>query len=185
VKDRQADFYYLKGICLNLLNRLGINKSIKSEYKEGKLTCRTRNKTLFVLYTIPNDLLKKFDIRQAVTAADFYWSELISVASETSSSFQEIVRFPVVERDLSIVVNKKVSYQQLETAIEELHIRNLLSVSLFDLFDHERFGPDNKSMSLHFEFQDKEKTLTDTETDQMMLKVMNKLKEIFQAEIRK
>lgn len=185
IKNRQADFYYLKGICINLLTRLGISKGISTEYGNGKLTCSFRNKPLFTLYNIPAELLKKFDIRQPVTAADFYWDELLTAASDTSKRFEEIVRFPVVERDLSVVVNKKITYQQVENVIAELRIRKLLSVSLFDVFEHERFGADNKSMSLHFEFQDKEKTLTDTETDLMMHQLMNKLQETLQAEVRK
>lgn len=185
VKGREADFYFLKGICLELLTRLGIGKGISSEFDGEKMTCSFRNKPLFTLFNIPAEPLKKFDIRQPVTAADFYWDEVLAAASSTNKSFEDIVRFPVVERDLSIVVNKNVSYQQVEHAIAEVRLRKLLSVSLFDLFEHERFGADNKSMSLHFEFQDKEKTLTDTETDQMMQQLMNKLQETLKAEIRK
>ena len=185
VKNQIADFYYMKGICLGLLTRLGIGKGLITAYDNDKMTCSYRNKPLFILYNVPTEQLKKFDIRQPVTAADFYWDEVLAVAIATSRTFEEIVRFPVVERDLSVVVNKKISYQQVENAIAGLRIRKLLSVSLFDVFEHERFGVDNKSMSLHFEFQDKEKTLTDTETDQMMQQLMNQLQESLKAEIRK
>ncbi len=185
IKNRPADFYYLKGICMELLARLGVSKGISSEYENGKMTCSFRKRPLFILYSTAADVLKKFDIRQPVTAADFYWNEVVTVASSTNRVFEEIVRFPVVERDLSVVVNKNISYQQVENVITELRIRKLLSVSLFDVFEHERFGADNKSLSLHFEFQDKEKTLTDTETDQMMQQLMSKLQETLYAEIRK
>lgn len=185
IKSREADYYFMKGLCLELLCRLGINKGTDFEYENGKMVCSVRNKPLFIIFNIQPELLKKFDIRQAVTAADFYWDEVLKAATATNKNFQEIVRYPIVERDLSVVMNKNISFQQVEKVIGEVRNRKLLSVSLFDVFEHERFGADNKSMSLHFEFQDKEKTLTDTETDQMMQELMKKLQEILKAEIRK
>ncbi|MDQ6903190.1 MAG: phenylalanine--tRNA ligase subunit beta, partial [Bacteroidota bacterium] len=83
-----------------------------------------------------------------------------------------------------IIVNKTVSYQSLEDLVNSLHISRLINFKLFDLFESEKLGADKKSMALSFTFSDKEKTLTDSETEGMMKRIIKSIEKELSAEIR-
>jgi phenylalanyl-tRNA synthetase beta chain len=56
---------------------------------------------------------------------------------------------------------------------------------LFDIFESEKLGSAKKSIAINITFLDEDKTLTDTEIDEMMNKMMGALERNLQAEIRK
>jgi phenylalanyl-tRNA synthetase beta chain len=78
-----------------------------------------------------------------------------------------------------------VQYSEVEQTIITANVKKLKRVSLFDVFESEKIGKHKKSLALNFMFQDYEKTLTDEETDKMMLTLMQSLEKKLNAEIRK
>jgi phenylalanyl-tRNA synthetase beta chain len=120
-----------------------------------------------------------------VAVADFYWKNCVAAALKTPLRIQELPRFPAVERDLSLVVSKNIKYSQVELAVQQCKLKKLQQVRLFDVFENQKLGTDNKSMALNFRFIDEEKTLTDVETDRMMQQIIGQLEKELQAQIRK
>jgi len=110
---------------------------------------------------------------------------LLSATKRIEISFEEIPKFPQVQRDLSIIVNKSVSYESLEDSINKLNILKLKEFKLFDVFESEKLGAEKKSMAINFTFSDKEKTLTDEETDGMMNRIITSIEKNTTAEIRR
>jgi phenylalanyl-tRNA synthetase beta chain len=83
------------------------------------------------------------------------------------------------------VVDKKVSYVELEQIALTQKLEALTAVSLFDVFESEKLGTDKKSMAMSFTFRDEQKTLTDKEIDAFMDKIIKSYEKNIQAEIRK
>ena len=104
---------------------------------------------------------------------------------KNSISFKEIAKFPAVQRDLSIVVDKNIAYQQIEKTTLAAKLNKLKNVSLFDIFESEKLGANKKSMAVSFTFLDEEKTMTDSEIDSMMNKIIGAYEKELNAEIRK
>ena len=129
-------------------------------------------------------LLKQFDIKYPVFYADIDWDGLISQGKKFTQ-FKEISRFPTVNRDLAMVVDKNVSYSQIEQIALSRKVAQLTSVELFDIFESEKLGADKKSMAMSFTFMDENKTLTDQEIDAFMKKIVAGFESGLQAEIRK
>ncbi len=129
--------------------------------------------------------LDRFDIRQPVYFADLNWTILSEVASKQKPVFREIPRFPAVQRDLAIVVDKGLLYEEVEKTVKKLKLSNLRGISLFDIFESEKLGPQKKSLAVSFTFIDEQKTLTDKEIDGWMNKIMQSLEKELSAEIRK
>ena len=77
-------------------------------------------------------------MKQPVIVADFYWNSLLTLIRKNKIQFNDIPRFPAVERDLAIVIPKKLNYAQIETAIRNTKLKKLKKVSLFDVFESER-----------------------------------------------
>ena len=110
---------------------------------------------------------------------------MLSSIKTKEISFEEIPKFPQVQRDLSIIIDKSISYQSLEESVKTLKISKLKEFKLFDVFESEKLGTNKKSMAISFTFSDKEKTLTDEETDAMMNKIINSIEKNLTAAIRR
>ena len=126
----------------------------------------------------------KFDIKQQVLFADFYWDALMKKAG-SRIVFKEISKYPSVERDLAMVVPKSMQYADIQDHVKKLRVTQLQDMKLFDIFESEKLGKDKKSLAVNFTFLDEEKTLTDKEIDSWMNKIMSTLENSLGAEIRK
>jgi len=187
-KDKKADFYYLKGICEQVLMACGVNKTTV-EIAEGNdlesgIEIFVNKKVIGKLGAVSQKLLKQFGIKESVLFADLNWDEIILLQNKNNLTYQEISKFPVVQRDLAIIVDKKIAYAQIETTIKENKIPSLKNVKLFDVFESEKIGADKKSMAVNFTFSDDSKTLADSDTDDMMKKIVASLEKQLQATIR-
>lgn len=181
---KKADYFYLKGAVENLFKLIGLNK-LKFEPTEPSTTSIILNgKTVGHFGEVSQALLKQFDIKHTVYHADIDW-DLILEQKEKPVQYREIPKFPFVTRDLALVVDKNVSYSQIEQIALSRKIGQLSSVSLFDIFESEKLGKDKKSMALSFTFLDETKTLTDSEIDGFMQKIITGFEKDVQAEIRK
>ena len=187
-KDKKADFYYLKGICEQVLLACGVKK-ITVEISDGNdlelgIDIFVNKKVIGKLGAVSQKLLKQFGIKESVLYADLNWDEIILLQNKNNLTYQEISKFPVVQRDLAIIVDKKIAYAQIETTIKENKIPSLKNVKLFDVFESEKIGADKKSMAVNFTFSDDSKTLADTDTDNMMKKIVASLEQQLSATIR-
>lgn len=188
-KEQKSDFYYLKGILQSVLQSAGMNGYHFQIYTNNQLQYGLQvifnNDILITAGLVHSDITKKFDIKQSVWYAEFEWERIIFYASQLKSSYSEIPRFPAVQRDLAVVIDKQLPYEAVEKAVEKAGIKKLQSVKLFDVFESDKLGTAKKSFAVSFTFLDKEKTLTDNEIDSMMQKIMHTFEKELSAEIRK
>ncbi len=187
-KPQKADFYYLKGIVENVLKLIIPEYSIEPVARpaeQGLLSeIRSGKQMLGTLGEVPAEMLSSFDIKHPVWHADLDWDALLSIKAK-AVEYREISKFPVVNRDLAVVVDKNVSYNQVEQIALSSKIQQLKSVQLFDVFESEKLGAGKKSMAVSFTFLDENKTLTDKEIDAFMQKIVAGYESTLQAEIRK
>lgn len=188
-KSQPADFYYLKGICSRILQLLGIsaNYIVAEDNKKLKNSIQANSGGNPILKAGAADpsVLRKFDIKQPVFFADFYWDKLMVQIKNHKIEFRELPRQLPVHRDLALVVDKSLTYEEVEKTAGGLGLDKLQNVQLFDIFESEKLGKDKKSLAISFTFIDEEKTLTDKEIDGMMNKIMKTFEEKLSAEIRK
>jgi len=85
---------------------------------------------------------------------------------------------------LAIVLDKNITYQQVQLATVQLKISALKDFGLFDIFESEKIGADKKSFALNYTFQLQDRTLTEVEIDEMMKQLMSTYKTKLQAQIR-
>ena len=94
-------------------------------------------------------------------------------------------KYPEVRRDLSLVLDKAVSFEQIRQTAQKYE-RNLLThINVFDVYEGENIGADKKSYSVSFTLQDSEQTLTDKVIDKTMQKLMMAFEKDLGAVIRK
>jgi phenylalanyl-tRNA synthetase beta chain len=82
--------------------------------------------------------------------------------------FQELPKYPWVRRDLALVVDQSVKYEEIRSLAFMVERKLLKEVNLFDLYVHEKLGQGKKSLAVSFILLDESKTLTDKQIDHVM-----------------
>jgi phenylalanyl-tRNA synthetase beta chain len=141
--------------------------------------------TIATLLHVPQHKLQQFDIKQNVVFVDIDLAALVTAAEKQKIVYKEVSKFPAVQRDLALVVDRSVTYAAIELAVGSVKLPKLKDTRLFDVFESDKLGVNKKSMALSFTFVDEEKTMTDTETDAMVSKLMGAFEKELGAEIRK
>ena len=186
--DDKADFYFIKEKVEHILNRLGVKK-VKSEaisthgFTQG-LMYTFKKKRLVCFGKLNTKLVKVFGVKSTVYAADFNWDLMLELAGYTKIKYQEVSKFPEVRRDLSLLVNKSVSFDELKKIAITNDSKILKSVNLFDVYEGDKLPEGKKSYALSFTMADDTKTLTDKYVDKVMEKMMKSFTDKAGAEIR-
>ncbi|MBL7910590.1 MAG: phenylalanine--tRNA ligase subunit beta [Bacteroidia bacterium] len=185
--DQKADLSFLKAAVNNLLQKCGITnyKCIESTYPnfDYGLSYIVNTKPLVELGAVSKAQLKAFDISQPVYYAVFNWEALVKTFSKQKVEFEEISKFPSVRRDLALLIDKAVKYQQIEELAFNTEKKLLKEVNLFDIYEGEKLG-NKRSYAVSFTLLNNEATLTDKQIEAVMEKLISNYKEKLGAELR-
>lgn len=186
-KSRSQDFYRLKGLAAAITTLSGLNDLVFEKSNEAGLVLNILHgkSVLGKLMQVPQQKLQLFDIRQEVFVLDISFGALLDVVAKNKIRYKEVNKFPVMQRDLALVVNRATTYESIEQTVKKAKLPKLTNMRLFDVFESEKLGTDKKSMAISFLFSDHEKTLTDKEVDAMVLKLVQGFETELLAEIRK
>lgn len=186
-KEVKATIFYLKGLIENLLTQSAI-KGYTVVYDEStesvSATWKWKNQSLCIVSQVPAKQLQEFDMKQDVFFANIHWDTWLKAAANTKVRYHEVPKFPAVQRDLALVLDKAISYNEVQKTTEQLKLDALHSFDLFDVFESEKLGAGKKSYALSYTFQLQDRTLTDTEIEQMMQQLIDVYKNKLQAQIR-
>ena len=188
-KASKADFYFLKAACEKIFAATGVTNVLfeanaDDTFETGAIL-RIKNKEIGRIGITSEKVNKQFGIKQPVLYADLLWEEMLTNKKSNRFSYREISKFPSVQRDLALVVDKAITYAQVEKMAAGLQLSYLQKTRLFDIFESDKLGANKKSMAVNFTFEDSSKTLTDAEIDEMMNKIITACEKQLQAEIRK
>jgi len=183
-KAKPNDIYAAKGIAAAVLQLSGVI-NVEFVQQENTIQLVSNKKELAQLQTIGKNQLNSFGIKQPVLFIDVDFEALLSTVTKQKIVYKEVAKFPAVERDLAIVIDKTVTYDTVQTVIKKQKLHKLQSTRLFDVFESDKLGAGKKSLAVNFTFLDEEKTLTDKEIDSMMNKLMEGFTKELNAEIRK
>ncbi|MFC4096963.1 phenylalanine--tRNA ligase subunit beta [Euzebyella saccharophila] len=188
VHEKQSDFFYLKSVATNLLERLGITNLqpfplVNTIFSEG-IMLRGSKKELVSIGLVKKSILKKLDIKQDVLYADFNWDHIISLASKNSIQYKEIPKNPEVRRDFALLLNDSVTFNEIHQIGFQSEKKLLKTINLFDVYTGDKLPEGKKSYAVSFTLQDEQKTLTDKQIDKIMAKLQRRYEEELGAELR-
>ena len=195
VKSKEQDLLMAKGILQAVAAVTGlppINWSLvdtendTTKDAEGTSVAATVGGiTIATVLEVSPKKRQQFDIKQSVVFVDIDLAALVTAAEKQKIVYKEVSKFPAVQRDLALVVDRAVTYAAIELAVGTVKLPKLKGIRLFDVFESDKLGVNKKSMALSFTFVDEEKTMTDTETDSMVSKLIGAFEKELGAEIRK
>ena len=188
-KSVNTGFYNLKSavdLIIGRLNIKGLATSVTTnpELSSG-ISYRKGEKNLVEFGAVSKRSLKKLDISSEVFYADFDWDLIVRSIRNNKISYAEVSKFPSVRRDLSMLLNKDISFEQLKQIAQKTEKGLLKEVNVFDVYVGNKLPEGKKSYALSFLLQDEEKTLTDKQIDAIMQKLILNFEKQAGAEIRK
>ena len=142
------------------------------------------NQPVAQLGAVAAPVLKRLDVTQPVWYAELDWDALSKKYKPTLVA-RELSKFPEVRRDLSIVVDSSVSFDQLRQIAQRTEKKLLQSINVFDVYAGENLGTGKKSYSVSFTLQDFSQTLSEQTIDQVMQRLIGQFEKQAGALIRK
>lgn len=189
---KKVDFFDAKAHLLNILHRLRIPMERLVAVPVGErffaeglaYQFKDSGKQLAVVGRLAPATLKKMDCKQEVFYADIDWDLLLKSLPSKDVTYTEVARFPEVRRDLALVLDNSVTFDQVETVARSTEKKLLKKVSLFDVYVGKGIAEGCKSYAVSFTLQDPDKTLNDKQIEAVMAKLQKNLETKLGAKIR-
>lgn len=188
----ESSFYDLKAAVVNVLRRAGIADIVfaPAECPEGSIFSQALNvatakgRTLGQLGVVSPAACRKADYKGTVYFAELDWNAVASTAAKRNALYQPLPKTQAVKRDLSLLIDSKVTMADIEEAVRSAERRLLSGVDLFDVYEGDKLPAGKKSYAISITLQDSEKTLQDKYIDKIMNKVIETLRNRLGAELR-
>ena len=180
--SKSVSFPDIYSVVELILEKMGIDNTEVQIIHEAPfdyaLQINLGTKELGKIGLVQEEIGKLAEVRQEVFFADLNW-DLITKKSKGLKKYGEISKFPEVRRDLSLVIDKKVTFDQIKKVANKAGGSLLQKVGVFDVYQGDKIESGKKAYALSFYLQDNEQTLTDKVID----KAMSRLIESFEKEV--
>jgi phenylalanyl-tRNA synthetase beta chain len=98
--------------------------------------------------------------------------------------YTPIPKHPMIVRDVAMILNREIPFQELYNVVKRLEIKLLDEVKVFDVYYGENIPEGKCSIALRFMYRSPERTLADDEVNSIHANILKNLKDKFGAEIR-
>lgn len=185
-----VDFFDIKGVVDNLLERLGIFKCkyLREENHTSFHPGRTANiiykdRVLGIVGEIHPDILENYHMKERVYIAELNFDTIIEIAN-LERQYKPLPKYPAIVRDLAIVLDKDILVKDIEERILENGKGLIEKIDLFDIYIGEQIPEDKKSVAFSITYRSGEGTLKDEEVTKIHNNIISKVEENFEAKLR-
>ena len=182
------DFYELKDILSLVLSRLNCSFTVAYSTREflhpgisADITVGGNN--IGYIGKIHPEVAENFSVPENTFICEIELETVIN-AEPVNKQYKPLPKFPAVARDLAFVVEDKYNVGDLVNAIKEAGGELCTDVALFDIYKGAQIAEGYKSVAFSFKIQPEEKTLTDEEIQLIVNRIVDALKEKFNAQLR-
>jgi phenylalanyl-tRNA synthetase beta chain len=185
-KDEPVDFFVAKGVLETVLSRLGLVVSFEAGEYESLCPGRIANvvissEKLGVVGELHPKVAEAFEFSDTVYLIEVDLAKLLSFATMLKR-YQPIPRYPSTSRDIALLVDEQITYQQICDIIQQFPL--VSSVALFDLYAGEQVPAGKKSLAFRILYQSPEHTLTDKEVDKVQQQILDELRRDLKVSLR-
>ena len=189
-KPRDVDFFDVKGIVENILEiikleKVEFGKSEEPFYQPGMAAdVYVEGKFVGSFGKFDPKIAQNYEIEQPIFILDLCLQDMFSLRKKTVPEFHPIPKYPSVIRDFSFVISKNIKYSEIEKTIYGVHPKIIKNVVLFDEYAGKNIKEGFHSLALSIVFNSEQKTLTDDFVNKLSQKILGKLKNEFNIEMR-
>lgn len=187
-KSQAITYHDLAQVVNGVLHKCSLTAVTLSKVEDPlfdfAVSIQWKNKEIGRLGKVKTALARDLGVKQEVFYADLDF-KLLFQHSNPTLALKEIPKFPEVRRDLSLVIDKNITFDTIETLARQTAKQWVKSINLFDVYEGDKLPAGKKAYALSFSLQDEQKTFTDAEIDSVMNKLMKAYEEKMGAVIRK
>ncbi|MDV3308838.1 MAG: phenylalanine--tRNA ligase subunit beta [Cyclobacteriaceae bacterium] len=187
-ESKPVTYFDLAQQVSHILMRSGLNETERAALDdpmfEYGMALAVKGKKFAKLGKVKNAILKEFGIKQELFYAELETALLFQSATP-KFVIKDVPKFPEVRRDVSLVLDRRVTFAEIESLVRATEKRLVRSVILFDVYQGDKIPKDKKAYALGFTLLDEEKTLTDQEIEKTMNRLMAAFEQKLGAIIRK
>ncbi len=185
--------FELKAHVEHILRRLAINvgllryQEVECDIFAGKcLEITAEGGRLLVgrLGLVSNKLLIAADIEQPVYYAELEWNTIQRLAERAKIVISELPKFPVVKRDLSLLIDQQTKFVEIEAIAYKSEKKLLKKCELFDVYEGKNLPAGKKSYAVSFFLQDETQTMSEKQIESIMSKIQRSLETQLGASLR-
>ena len=177
-----GDFFTMKGVVEEFFEKVGLKNKISYDPDNKKPFLHPGRqadivydgKVVGYIGEVHPTVCENYGINDRVIYADIDMPYIVELASFTIK-YEGIAKFPASTRDISLVVDKSVLVGTMTAAIEKKGGKLLEECRLFDIYEGEQVGEGKKSVAFALTFRAKDRTLADTEINEIMEKILAEL----------
>jgi len=136
-----------------------------------------------ILGQIHPEVADNFEVSVPCYIAEINLQKLISHIN-TDITFKQLPKFPAVERDIAMLVDKTIPVAEIEQVIAKAGGALLENVKLFDVYEGKQIPEDKKSVAYSVWFRDNTRSLTNEEVNVIFDKILKKLEKELSAQLR-
>lgn len=186
---KQVDFYIIKGIVEELLEYLGYGARYSFVIKENQMP-EELHPGQSALISVNNDIIGLIGrVHPSIEKEDIYVFEIdldkLLNKKVGKMKYKEISKFPVVKKDLAVVVDKDITSEEIAGIIKKAGGSVLSKIDVFDVYTGKGIDEDKKSIAYSLTFEKMDRTLTDEEINSSLDKMIETLSKKIGAELRK
>ncbi|MFT6843981.1 MAG: phenylalanyl-tRNA synthetase beta chain [Flavobacteriales bacterium] len=187
--SQKSSVFNAKSMVMQLIQRLGLNKNAQITESnhpafDSGMTLSIAKKKIADIGTVKTSILKATSVKQDVQVAFVNWENIMALLHMNRVKYSEVSKFPESRRDLSLLINDDVTFDQIERTARKQEKKLLKEVSLFDIFKGKNLAEGKKSYAVSFVFKDDQKTLNDVQIDKVMDKITQQLEQELGASLR-
>ena len=185
-----ADFFDIKGDVEKLLSLLNLDflqmepSVVPTDITAHHITLSVNKKWIGTIARLSDEIQAAYDLPDPVFFATFNWTRLALICEEQPAAvYSPVPRYPVVERDIAMVVDSQQPVGDMIKKIREAGRKLLKNVDIFDIYTGKGIAPGKKSVAFSLRFG-ANRTLRDQEIDHVVQNIVTTLSAQFDAELR-
>ena len=182
----KVDFYILKGILEEVLDSLGY-KNRYSLIKDAKIKeLHPGQSAIIIVNNTEIGIIGK--VHPSLVKEDIYVMEInldkLFDFRVKAMQYKEFSKYPAVNKDVAFVIKKEQQAEELVTVIRKSGGKLLTNISIFDVYEGENIGGDERSIAFNLTFQDQNRTLSDEEVMTLFEKIISETEKKCKAKLR-
>lgn len=179
----EGDFFTLKGVLEELFEKLGLTDRVEYEPSKAKTFLHPGRQALVMLDGVEIGYLgqvhpvvcENYDMRKCSPYLAALDMPSIVEKATFDRKYQGVARYPAVNRDLSLVMDKKIFVGQVEKIMKEKGGSLLESIELFDVYEGSQVMPGKKSVAFSLVFRSPERSLEAAEVNTIVDRILKEL----------
>lgn len=183
---KKVDFYILKGILEELLEYLGYQNRYSLKVVNIPNELHPGQSASIILNNVEIGIIGK--IHPSVTKDDIYVLEMnlekLFSFRVKGMQYKEISKFPGVRKDVAFVIEKETPASDIIALIKKEGGKLLKNISIFDVYEGDKIGENERSVAFSLTFEDSTRTLNEEEVMEIFNRIITSVESKLNARVR-